>query len=110
MTRFPRRKPLPLSPLSSGSHQCRCRYFRVANILEYAHEQIKGHQTNSCSCEFTQCRGIAILLIKADQDPIGKPLQESLKRTRSGHAANSVGVHETGLFKKPFDGIHGTRK
>ena len=23
-----------------GSHQCRCRYFRVANILEYAHEQI----------------------------------------------------------------------
>uniref|UniRef100_F6H8V6 Uncharacterized protein n=1 Tax=Vitis vinifera TaxID=29760 RepID=F6H8V6_VITVI len=28
--------------------------------------------------------------------------QESLKRTRSGHAANSIGVHETGSFRKPL--------
>ncbi|WJZ87102.1 hypothetical protein VitviT2T_006505 [Vitis vinifera] len=39
---------------------------------------------------------------KLTKDPIGKPLQESLKRTRSGYAANSVGLHETGSFRKPL--------
>ncbi|RVW81047.1 hypothetical protein CK203_045371 [Vitis vinifera] len=29
-------------------------------------------------------------------------MKESLKRTRSGHAANSIGVHETGSFRKPL--------
>lgn len=36
------------------------------------------------------------------EDPIGNPLQESLKRTRSGHAANSFGPSETGAFRKPL--------
>ncbi|RVW51629.1 Protein POLLENLESS 3-like 2 [Vitis vinifera] len=39
---------------------------------------------------------------KTTKDPIGKPLQESLKRTRSGHGANSIGVNETGAFRKPL--------
>ncbi|WJZ86220.1 hypothetical protein VitviT2T_005700 [Vitis vinifera] len=39
---------------------------------------------------------------KMTKDPIGKPLQESLKRTRSGLAANSIGVNETGAFRKPL--------
>lgn len=39
---------------------------------------------------------------KMTKDPIGKPLQESLKRTRSGHGANSIGVNETGAFRKPL--------
>ena len=39
---------------------------------------------------------------KMTKDPIGNPLQESLKRTRSGHAANSIGVSETVAFQKPL--------